>query len=53
MKPIRKHPRKHTLGELILSVASCSRNSSEMAATITDLLESGRVRLGKVRVRVS
>ena len=32
-----------TLGDLILAVSSSSRNSRETAATITDLLRSGRV----------
>jgi hypothetical protein len=34
-----------TLGDLVLAVSSVSRNSNETAAAVTDLLESGRVRL--------
>ena len=46
-----------TLGDLVLAVSSVSRNSNETAAAVTDLLESGRVRLttnGRIiRARVS
>jgi hypothetical protein len=46
-----------TLGDLVLAVSSVSRNSNETAAAVSDLLESGRVRLtnnGRViRARVS
>jgi len=34
-----------TLGDLILAVSSNSRSSRETLAAVTDLLESGRVRL--------
>ena len=34
-----------TLGDLVLAVSSFSRNANETAAAVTDLLESGRVRL--------
>jgi hypothetical protein len=34
-----------TLGDLILAVSSQSRSSRETLAAVTDLLESGRVRL--------
>ena len=34
-----------SLGDLILAVSSCSRNSREAAAAVADLLESGQVRL--------
>ena len=48
---------KLTLGDLVLAVSSVSRNSNEAAAAVSDLLESGRVRLtanGRtVRARVS
>ena len=37
--------RNFTLGELILAVSSQSRNSRETLAAVTDLLETGRVRL--------
>lgn len=46
-----------TLGDLVLAVSSVSRNTNETAAAVTDLLESGRVRLTSngrtVRARVS
>jgi len=47
---MKKHLRKthrshHSLGDLILAVSSCSRNSREAAAAVADLLESGQVRL--------
>ncbi len=34
-----------TFGDLILAVGSFSRNMNETAAAVTDLIESGRVRL--------
>ena len=37
--------RNFTLGDLILAVSSQSRNSRETLAAVTDLLETGRVRL--------
>ena len=58
---MKKHHRKtsranYSLGELILAVSSCSRNSRETVAAVTDLLESGQVRLHaagrKFRARV-
>jgi hypothetical protein len=46
-----------TLGDLVFAVSSVSRNTNETAAVVTDLLESGRVRLtanGRaVRARVA
>jgi len=47
---MKKHLRKThrsplSLGDLILAVSSCSRNSHEAAAAVADLLESGQVRL--------
>ena len=36
-----------TLGDLVLAVSSVSRNSNEAAAAVSDLLESGKVRLTK------
>jgi len=47
---MKKHQRKAhrsqlSLGDLILAVSSCSRNSREAAAAVADLLESGQVRL--------
>ena len=37
--------RSLTLGDLILAVSSQSRSSRETLAAVSDLLESGRVRL--------
>jgi hypothetical protein len=34
-----------TFGDLVLVVSSVSRNSNEAAAAVTDLIESGKVRL--------
>lgn len=34
-----------TFGDLILAVSSFSKNMNETAAAVTDLIESGRVRL--------
>lgn len=34
-----------TFGDLILAVSSFSKNFNETAAAVTDLIESGRVRL--------
>ena len=55
---MKKHQRKVSrtnlsLGEMILAVSSCSRNKSEAVAAISDLFESGRVRMmsGAVKVR--
>ncbi len=39
------HRSQLSLGDLILAVSSCSRNSREAAAAVADLLESGQVRL--------
>jgi hypothetical protein len=33
-----------SLGELILTVSSCSKNKREAVAAVADLIESGRVR---------
>ena len=45
-KIIRKaHRSQLSLGDLILAVSSCSRNSREAAAAVADLLESGQVRI--------
>jgi hypothetical protein len=57
MKKTLKPSSRLTLGDLVLAVSSVSRNSNEAAAAVTDLLESGRVRLtanGRaVRARVA
>ena len=34
-----------TFGDLIFAVSSFSKNTNETAAAVTDLIESGRVRL--------
>lgn len=57
MKKALKSASKHlTLGDLILAVSSQSRATRETLAAVTDLLESGRVRLSSgrrtVRARV-
>ena len=44
-KSLKVAHRNFTLGELILAVSSQSRNSRETLAAVTDLLETGRVRL--------
>jgi len=45
-KHLRKtHRAQLSLGDLILAVSSCSRNSREAAAAVADLLETGQVRL--------
>lgn len=43
--PLKAAHRNPTLGDLIAAVSSASRNSRETAAAVTDLFESGRVRL--------
>jgi len=56
-KPLHKTNRTTlSLGDLILAVSSCSKNSRETVAAVADLLESGQVRLQsggrKIRARV-
>ena len=41
----KAHRSQLSLGDLIMAVSSCSRNSREAAAAVADLLESGQVRL--------
>ena len=55
-KHLRKvHRSQLSLGDLIFTVSSCSRNFREAAVVIADLLDSGQVRLmssgHKVRAR--
>lgn len=45
MKKTLKSCHNLTLGDLILAVSSSTRNTRETLAAVTDLLESGRVRL--------
>jgi hypothetical protein len=45
MKKTLKTSHNLTLGDLILAVSSNARNTRETLAAVTDLLESGRVRL--------
>lgn len=42
---ILKSPQKLSLGDLILAVSSCTKNTKETVAAVADLLGSGRVRL--------
>jgi hypothetical protein len=43
---ILKQPRTTlSLGDLILAVSSCTRNTKETVATVADLLGSGQVRV--------
>lgn len=55
-KSLKRANRNFTLGDLILAVSSTSRSSRETLAAMTDLLESGRVRIQSggqaVRARV-
>ena len=44
-KPLKIAHRNLTLGDLILAVSNQSRNKGETLAAVTDLLETGRVRL--------
>ncbi len=45
MKNSRTTKKSYSLGDLIVAVSSCSKNSREAALAISDLLESGRVRI--------
>lgn len=42
---ILKPRTKLSLGDLILAVSSCTKNTKETVATVADLLASGRVRV--------
>jgi hypothetical protein len=42
---ILKPKAKLSLGDLILAVSSCTKNTKETVATVADLLGSGRVRV--------
>lgn len=42
---ILKSPQKLSLGDLILAVSSCTKNTKETVAAVADLLGSGQVRL--------
>jgi len=42
---ILKQRPKLSLGDLILAVSSCTKNTKETVATVADLLESGKVRV--------
>ena len=59
MKKTSKHHSRgsFTLGDLVFAVSSVSRNSNEAAAAVSDLLESGKVRLTNngrtVRARIA
>ena len=45
MKSSLKNKKSYSLGDLIVAVSSCSKNSREAAAAVADLLDSGRVRI--------
>ena len=40
------HRQTMNLGDLIMTVSSCSKNSQETVATVADLLNTGRVLMG-------
>ena len=40
---------KLSLGDLILAVSSCTKNTKETVATVADLLGSGQVRVAEQR----
>ncbi|MBA2622522.1 MAG: hypothetical protein H0U88_02720 [Chthoniobacterales bacterium] len=42
---ILKAPQTLSLGDLILAVSSCTKNTRETVAAVADLLGSGRVRV--------
>jgi hypothetical protein len=42
---ILKTSQKLSLGDLILAVSSCTKNTKETVAAVADLLRSGQVRL--------
>jgi hypothetical protein len=42
---ILKQRPKLSLGDLILAVSSCTKNTKETVATVADLLASGKVRV--------
>ena len=42
---ILKSPQRLSLGDLILAVSSCTKNTKETVAAVADLLGSGQVRL--------
>jgi hypothetical protein len=42
----KSHRQTMNLGDLIMTVSSCSKNTRETVATVVDLLTSGRVLMG-------
>ncbi len=44
---ILKSPQKLSLGDLILAVSSCTKNTKETVATVANLLGSGQVQMEK------
>ena len=42
---ILKQRSKLSLGDLIMAVSSCTKNTKETVATVADLLASGKVRV--------
>ncbi len=51
-KSLKTTHRNLTLGDLIVAVSSNSRNNRETLAAVSDLLDSGRVRLQSGRISV-
>ena len=44
-KQVLKPRQKLSLGDLILAVSSCTKNTTETVAAVADLLGSGQVRI--------
>jgi len=42
---LKPRSKKLSLGDLIVAVSSCTRNTKETVATVADLLPSGKVRV--------
>ncbi|PYL06193.1 MAG: hypothetical protein DME34_09530 [Verrucomicrobia bacterium] len=42
---LKPRSKKLSLGDLIVAVSSCTRNTKETVATVADLLASGKVRV--------
>ena len=42
---ILRTPQKLSLGDLVLAVSSCTKNTKETVAAVADLLASGQVRV--------
>lgn len=45
--PSRKHRKaRHSLGDLVAALGSCTRDSREVTAALLDMFKTGRVLLG-------